>query len=278
MFELQATVRVSQGQAVTVHSIQAPKAGDYVNSHIVETANRLVVVDAQLLLPYARFVREYANRLGKPIDRVFLTHMHPDHFMGLEAFKDLPIYVSQFTQWAIGQFGQTMIDYKRGSMGDQVALLAEKVVLPTGVVEPGPLVIDGVEFGIRMVENSEQSEILQIDLPGERASIVQDVVYNGVHLAVGDKNRERKYMFDGWIAAVEELQSRDIDTIFPGHGEPCGKDVLPGILDYLRFTKGLFEGGAKPEEFKAKVLERYPHLVGEELVDYSVFFLYFTPY
>ena len=278
MFDLQATVSVSRGQTVTVHSIQAPKAGDYVNSHIIETANQLVVVDAQLLLPYARFVRAYAERLGKPIERVILTHLHPDHFMGMEVFNDLPVFSSQFTQWAAGQFGQGMIDFKRGSMGDRVALLAEKVVLPNGVLEPGPLVIDGVEFGIRMVQNSEHAEILQVDIPGERAVIAQDVVYNGVHLAVGDKNSQRVRMFDGWIAAVEELQGRDVDTIFPGHGAPCGKDVLPGMLDYLRFTKGLFESGATPDDFKAQVLGRYPNLIGEELLDYSLFFLYFSPY
>jgi glyoxylase-like metal-dependent hydrolase (beta-lactamase superfamily II) len=278
MFDLQATVRVSKGTAVTIHSIEAPQAGDYVNSHIIETANCLIVVDAQLLLPYARFVRAYCDRLSKPIERVIITHLHPDHFMGLEAFADVPIFSSQITQWAAGQFGQAMIDFKRGSMGDRAELLAKTLVVPTGVLAPGPLVIDGVELGIRLVSNTEHAEILQIDLPAERAVITQDIVYNGVHPAVGDKNGEGARMFDGWIAAVEDLQARDIDMIFPGHGAPCGKEALPVLLDYLRFTKGLFESGETPDAFKAKVLARYPNLVGEELLDYSLFFLYYSPF
>lgn len=278
MLDLQATARVSKGSTATIHSIEAPQAGDHVNSHIIETKNRLIVVDAQLLLPCAQFVRAYCDRLGKPIDRVIVTHLHPDHFMGLVAFDDLPIFSSQLTRSAAGQFGQMMIDYKRGSMGDRANLLADKLVLPTDVLEQGLLMIDGVELAISMACNTEHAEIVQIGLPSERAVITQDVVYNGVHPVVGDKNTDGARMFEGWIVALEDLQKREIDMIFPGHGAPCGKEVLPFMLDYLRFTEGLFNKGVSPEVFKDQVLSRYPHLKGEELLDYSLFLLYFNPF
>jgi len=62
-------------------------------THIIESRSRLVLVDGQFLSPYARKFREYADSLGKPIERVYLSHRHPDHWFGLgTAFSDTSIY------------------------------------------------------------------------------------------------------------------------------------------------------------------------------------------
>src|ERR1019366_3478040 len=52
-------------------------------THIIETKNQLVLVDGQFLVPYARAFRDYADSLGKPIERLYLSHRHPDHWFGL---------------------------------------------------------------------------------------------------------------------------------------------------------------------------------------------------
>ena len=62
-------------------------------THIIESANKLVLIDGQFLAPYAAKFRQYADSLGKPIDRLFLSHRHPDHWFGLgPAFSDVPVY------------------------------------------------------------------------------------------------------------------------------------------------------------------------------------------
>ena len=88
-------VTVQSANGVTIHSLTAP-LGVFANStHFIETENSLVAVDTQFLLPNAQEMRTYANDTGKAIDRVFITHEHPDHFLGSEAFNDLPIYALQ---------------------------------------------------------------------------------------------------------------------------------------------------------------------------------------
>ncbi|MGO7778327.1 MBL fold metallo-hydrolase, partial [Rhizobium johnstonii] len=47
-------------------------------THIIESRNKLVLVDGQFLVPYALQFREYANSIGKEIDRIYLSHRHPD--------------------------------------------------------------------------------------------------------------------------------------------------------------------------------------------------------
>ena len=72
-----------------IHSLTAPVQAFANSTHIIETPNTLVLVDTQFFLPNAVDVRAYADELGKPIDRLYITHEHPDHFLGSEAFDDL---------------------------------------------------------------------------------------------------------------------------------------------------------------------------------------------
>src|SRR5579871_4514970 len=67
-------------------------------THIIESRNALVLIDSQFLAPYATQFREYADSLQKPIDRLYLSHRHPDHWFGLgTAFTDIAIYALQET-------------------------------------------------------------------------------------------------------------------------------------------------------------------------------------
>lgn len=53
----------------------------------------IVLVDGQFLVSCARAFRDYADSLGKPIDRLYVSHRHPDHWFGLgAAFSDVTIY------------------------------------------------------------------------------------------------------------------------------------------------------------------------------------------
>ncbi|MBI4650363.1 MBL fold metallo-hydrolase, partial [Candidatus Desantisbacteria bacterium] len=60
----------------------SPLKGQLVCSHIIESENKLVIIDTLLLRPYAERLRKYADSLNKPIERVIITHFHPDHWLG----------------------------------------------------------------------------------------------------------------------------------------------------------------------------------------------------
>lgn len=273
-YETRGTVSVIPGSGVTVHSYLAPTDGDVVCSDIIETANRLIIFDAQLLLPYAREVRDYAEKLGKPIDRVIVSHNHPDHFSGLEVFADLPIHAGQGTAYALGNWGKGIMDFKRQTLGPRAEQYASSLPLPTATITPGSETVDGVELVFSPVYNTEQAEMMTVEIPADRILIAADLIYNGVHPVVGDRNPQRERMFDGWVAALENLQSRDIARIVPGHGVPTDLSVIPPMIEYIQFTKQLFESGVPEGEFRNQVLARYPNLGGQELVEYSVVFLY----
>src|SRR6266704_2553896 len=76
-------------------------------THIIESKNTLVLIDGQFLAPYATEFRKYADSLGKPIERLYLSHRHPDHWFGLgTAFSDITIYALQETMSFIQEHGE----------------------------------------------------------------------------------------------------------------------------------------------------------------------------
>jgi glyoxylase-like metal-dependent hydrolase (beta-lactamase superfamily II) len=68
---------------VTIHSYNAPEEGLFVASQIVETADGLVIFDAVFHTSHAEALADYIAGLGKPVNRIVLSHIHPDHWSGL---------------------------------------------------------------------------------------------------------------------------------------------------------------------------------------------------
>ena len=68
------TILVSQFGPVKIHSYLSPADGLQVNTQMIEGPNAVVIFDGQLLLPYADEVASYVQTLGKPIDRIILSH------------------------------------------------------------------------------------------------------------------------------------------------------------------------------------------------------------
>ncbi len=58
-------------------------------SYIIELSSKLIIFDTQFSLLSAKEILNYAKYLNKPINRVIISHAHPDHFSGAEVFKNL---------------------------------------------------------------------------------------------------------------------------------------------------------------------------------------------
>src|SRR5260370_19433484 len=77
-------ILVNQFGPVKIHSYLSPADGLRVNTQMIEGPNAVVIFDGQLLLPYADEVESYVQTLGKPVDRIILSHAHTDHWRGLQ--------------------------------------------------------------------------------------------------------------------------------------------------------------------------------------------------
>ncbi|GAB2831755.1 MBL fold metallo-hydrolase [Lentzea nigeriaca] len=235
---------------VRIHSfISSFTYGNIANAtHIIETKNKLVLVDAQFLVPYARAFRDYADSLGKPIDRLYVSHRHPDHWFGLGVgFSDVTAYALTETMSFIKEHGEDSLSdhWKLGN------LVPGRVVVPEQVVSPGDETIDGVRYVFDLVTDTETDFHLTIKLPDLGVYFAQDLVYSGTHLYLSKD-------MGHWIAVLQEMLLEDYDLFLPGHGLPADKNEVARNIEYLLAARQAIGDGLTGDAFKSFLLQRYP--------------------
>jgi glyoxylase-like metal-dependent hydrolase (beta-lactamase superfamily II) len=256
---------VYESDDVKVHTFISGEAFLANATHVIESANSLVVVDGQFIVPYAMMFRGFVDSLGKPIERVYLSHGHVDHFFGLgAAFADCNLYA---LPEVIG-FLQAAGEQIRASLAQVYGpMVTESLAIPSNPVSAGREVIDGVTYEFVINTDAETDIQLAIKLPDQGIYITQDLLYSGQHMYITPN-------FDHWISILEGLESSEYETFLPGHGVPADKAEVRSNINYLQFAKGAFAEADGPEAFKAALLEEFPDLAGAAIFDIYLPHLY----
>jgi len=235
---------------VRIHTFVASFAGNNIANatHIIETKNQLVLVDGQFLVPYAKAFRQYADGLGKPIERLYLSHRHPDHWFGSgAAFGDVAIYALPETMSFIQEHGEASRS-DHWKLGDFVP---DRIVVPGETVSPGEEKIDGVRYVFDRVTDTEIDFNLTIRLPELGVYFAQDLIYSGTHLYL------TKHM-EHWIQVLQEMLVSDDELFMPGHGLPADKNEVARNVEYLSAARQAIDDGLAGDAFKNFLLQRYP--------------------
>ena len=134
---------------------ETPRIGTYAspgplnqesNTYWVETADGVVVIEAQWVLPEAQNAIEAIRAsTDSPLAAIFITHPHSDYFGGINAFvetaeNNLPIYACYLTLTSIRNDSEGFISQRQEAFGDD---FSNPVTLPNQIVEDG----DEIEFG-----------------------------------------------------------------------------------------------------------------------------------
>jgi len=208
---------VKESGDVKIHTFMSIEAFISNATHIIESANSLVIVDGQFVVPFAMQFRAYADSLGKPIERVYLSHDHPDHYFGLgAAFADCEIYALPETIASLEQWGEMVRAQSAMAYGDFVT---KELAIPQHKVAAGEEIIDGVKYEFVVHQHTEAEFHLSIKLPDLGVFIVQDLIYSGAHLYITKD-------IDNWVGVLNSLLDSDFEIFLAGHGAPCGKDEV----------------------------------------------------
>jgi glyoxylase-like metal-dependent hydrolase (beta-lactamase superfamily II) len=255
---------VTRAASLSIYTFTAPEEGWLVNSHIIEFPSQLFVVDAQYTLPFAREVARYAANLRKPLNRLYVTHYHPDHLLGAAAFT-APVFALDTVAQKIAKVGDRVAGEEHEKVGDDIPTKARQA---DHVIAEGIEIVDGVRLEHCRLRCAETADALVIAMPDLRTIIVQDLVYNRAHLFLGERN------FDGWRNAVRDYRALPYEVVLPGHGLPGDKSLYDGMIEYLDFAQSALAQSSTAAEFKRRLLERFPSHGCRQILDHELRFLF----
>jgi glyoxylase-like metal-dependent hydrolase (beta-lactamase superfamily II) len=229
-----------------------------------------LVVDSGLGPRNGAIVRAIAEELAgdRPLF-LTLTHFHPEHGFGAQAFADDTIIYNrkqheEFREKAAGYLGMF------SGFGDAIAHeLADVQFVDPQIVYDGAADLDlgGKTVELRTWGPAHTREDQGIYLPAEKILFVGDLVENrSFPVLPFFPPHEMEVDAREWMAVLEQLQRMDVETVVPGHGELGDLRLVATAHEYLAFlvseTNRVADQGEDPEKVPAivvpELIARYP--------------------
>src|SRR6476619_6527322 len=250
-------ILVSEFRPVKIHSYLSPADGLQVNTQMIEGPNAVVIFDGQLLLPYADEVASYVQTLGKPIDRIILSHAHTDHWGGLqvltERFPDARVFALDGIADQVRARDPARLDGLRRTYGDRAAT---KVTVPTETITEGLQRIDGVTYEFKRFVDVESDLQLAALLPEQKVLMAFDLVFSRNEHAFTGANH-----FDHWMIVLESLKVLEgYDVITIGHDTPVDRSAIDSTMTYVKRAKEIHAASADAKTYGENLKAAFPEL------------------
>ena len=249
-----------------IHTYTSQEPMLQVNAYIIETNEKLVLVDTTLTMSDSKNFKKKADSLNKPIAGLILTHGHPDHVAGalnIVQSDGIPIFALASVKKLMEETEQIKHQQWSGMFGEE---WVPKWVYPNTIVSDGEVVqIAGLTF-----------KVLDLGSGGDcNANSIWLLENENTHAFLGDfiYNNNHTYMADGsilrWLANLERFDGllKNYKTYYVGHGQPCDYSALSRQKEYfftycaelLNATKGtaVFSEETK-KGFEENMLAKYP--------------------
>jgi len=224
--------------------------GNIVNTGFIVTDSGVVVIDSGPSKRYGEALRRaIAATTDKPVIQLLLTHHHPDHVLGNQAFGDVPIGALAGTTDLLRQQGDAMAENLYRMVGDWMR--GTEVVLPNRVLEPGVLEVGGHRLRLLSLSGHTGADLAILD---ENTGVLfaGDLVFYERALTTPNSPG-----LGVWLKDLDTLQALPWKQIVPGHG-PVATDARPfaQMRDYLGWLDGLMRDGAARGDDMAEMIRR----------------------
>jgi glyoxylase-like metal-dependent hydrolase (beta-lactamase superfamily II) len=240
------------------------------NVGIVIGGHAALVIDTGMGRRSAEHVLQAVKELAgdRPL-YLTITHFHPEHGFGAQAFPDATIVYNRSQHEELRDKAQGYLETFRG-LGVAVAEQLQGVeFVDPHVVYDGAADLDlgGKTVQLRTWGRAHSRGDQAVFLPAEHVLFTGDLVENRFYpifpffppydVDVDGRN---------WISVIDQLQRLDPAIVVPGHGEVDGADLLATTHDYLTLlqseTKRLAKDGKDADTIVAtldpQLRDRYP--------------------
>lgn len=248
--------------------------GNIVNTAFIVTGEGVLVLDTGVSRRYGEaLLNAIRSVTDEPIRMVINTHHHPDHFLGNQAFRDVPIASLPETREQIHRHGDSFAENMYRLTGDWMR--GTEVVLPTETVEPG-------------VEQVGRHRLEWIRMSG----------HSGADLVLFDHTTGVLFPFDmvfyqralttphtpglqQWRDEIAQLRRYPFKLMLPGHGplvhDQRALDQMDAYLEWLdrTLTDAAEQGLSMTEVMQLPVAPQFDSIALRQVeFERTVFHLY----
>ena len=207
--------------------IEAKNGGAVANIAIIATTAGTVLVDCGPSQRYARVLKVMAERLtGKPVIRVYITHLHPDHGLGLALFDRSIVAALPATIAEIERDGQGFSDALYRVLGDWMR--GTELVLPGIALDRDHEIFGDRTLRLLSLAGHSGGDLALLD---ERTGtlIAGDLVFHDRAPATPTADLAR------WRESLDALAACGCKTLIPGHGpfDQTGMAAIAQTRDWL---------------------------------------------
>ena len=222
-----------------------------INTGFIATGAGVIVVNTGPSKRYGEQLRALIERtVREPVVQVIHLNLHPDYFLGNQAFADVPRLATDSTRAGMAREAKAYEDNLYRLCGDWMK--GTQAVLPSGTAMLGPLRVGGREMELREYRGHTDSDLVLVD----KAS---GVVFAGGLVFAQRIPTTPHAQVGAWLGSLQSFSALPLKTLVPSHG-PVRNDAsavgqTQRYLQWLdrRFTQAAEQGVEMNELLRAEV-------------------------
>ena len=231
----------------------------WVDSVIIEGADEVMLVDAQLTKTNAEKVLQEIKETKKPLSIIYITHEHADHFLGLEVFREaypkVRIIADSAVVDRINRVYQDKIDKWKKILGSA----ATSHVVAIEKVDGNFIEFESSKIAVLKDIQGDTDENTMLWIPGQRILIAGDVVFNNMHVYTAESDSRAR---GKWLNSLQKIRELKPSVVIPGHskvGAPLDASTAVDFTeDYLFAFEEELKKAQDPDSLINAMKERFP--------------------
>ncbi len=250
-------------------------AGTFVDSVVILGERNAVLVDAQVDVGNASALADVIAGSGRDLQTILVTHMHPDHFLGLavllDRFPNAQPVAHAALRPILEQDGPPMFAQLKAAMGPA---LANRVIIPDAL-EGGRIMLEGERITVLDPMHGDTQVITPVHIEAIDTLITSDVAFADTHAYVAENITSEAIA--QWRTSLDSLEAIGAGTVIPGHRLAASANdasVFGHTRSYLDAWEAALTEASTADELRAALLEKVGDLPVPFFVDRAVAAVY----